>query len=487
MTARRDRRQEAKRFLARLAGITCTLLVLLSSKFAIASTEFIGVGIADHRNSATELAFADLAQQLFVKVETDSQSYRNNKGVTNFQVETRTSSDIPLLGVRTSCVEHHQGYRCEAALDPVSAGSSYQQQLNSISGEILRLEGQFESVAASDSGRIAILLSLLKYQAEFSRYAAVAMQFGVDISQSDRGLEREDSLMRELISLRRNAMSVEAAASLILSDMGVKQAEVLPPFPEKSREVTPFGQAVQRELLSQMVPGAAPSETGARLSGTYTVSDTGVDLNYVLRSKSGELLARSIVRLNPRAYRDYRVDPVHLDFDTLLHKGYVVSKDFSVLIATNKGSRDLLFTRGEELELLVKLNKPGYFYLVGHSASSGREMSYIVDLQDGLGERKFIRYVNADDANKWISIGEFEVVPPFGLESIQVIAGSEDLSGSLPAYRYDAKLGYYVVSDEIADGLQKARATRSLRRKKAASMEDAEAVLMFSTSEAGSL
>jgi len=122
--------------------------------------------------------------------------------------------------------------------------------------------------------------------------------------------------------------------------------------------------------------------------------------------------------------------------------------------------------------------RSGYFYLVGHTKTRGVEKSYLLDLQDAPGNRKFINYVNADDANRWISLGEFEVQPPFGIESLQIIASSKDLVDAVPNTSFDGS--YYLISNNLKEGVA---LTRGLvkKKKKAEKLKPAEAVLMFST------
>ena len=114
------------------------------------------------------------------------------------------------------------------------------------------------------------------------------------------------------------------------------------------------------------------------------------------------------MNLLPESYQGYRTEPLVLDFDKLLHQGYAVSNAFKVQLNTNKGSRNLLFEKGETVELLIKMNRPGYYYLVGHSKNSESEMSYLLELNEAHGDRRFVSYLNADDANKWLSLGPVE-------------------------------------------------------------------------------
>ena len=65
-----------------------------------------------------------------------------------------------------------------------------------------------------------------------------------------------------------------------------------------------------------------------------------------------------------------------------------------------------------------------------------------------------------------MSLGEFEIYPPLGLEHLQVIASKEDLVQRLPEYRFDEGSEFYLVGKGPADGLAKTRAAKRPKKKK---------------------
>ena len=94
-------------------------------------------------------------------------------------------------------------------------------------------------------------------------------------------------------------------------------------------------------------------------------------------------MATRTVKLIPGAYKSYAYKPRTSEFDRLLHEGIIVSNDFKVSINTNRGNENLLFNEGEEVELFVKLNKAGYFYIVSHVHSKNKSpVSYILELSE---------------------------------------------------------------------------------------------------------
>ncbi len=57
-------------------------------------------------------------------------------------------------------------------------------------------------------------------------------------------------------------------------------------------------------------------------------------------------------------------------------------------------------------------------------------------------------------SNKWVSLGAFRIKPPFGTDSLQVIASTTKID-KIPEYEYDN--GYYIISKNINKALTIAR------------------------------
>ncbi len=139
------------------------------------------------------------------------------------------------------------------------------------------------------------------------------------------------------------------------------------------------------------------------------------------------------------------------------------------------------FLENSDLIFYVKLNKPGYFYIVGHTFAGEEPFSYLLELaEEASVPRRFVQFVNADDVNRWISLGEFEIYPPLGLEHLQVIASKEDLVERLPKYRFDEESEFYLVGKDPRDGLVKTRAAKRPKKKKPENY-GAEAVLTYTS------
>jgi|GEM_PF-4255437 len=94
------------------------------------------------------------------------------------------------------------------------------------------------------------------------------------------------------------------------------------------------------------------------------------------------------------------------------------TKNVKFKITTNKGSQNLVFKKGEEVEFYVEVNKSGYISMLYHLAGDER-------LRTPLLENY---YIPPSKVGKMVKIGvTFEVYPPFGAETAQFFFTSEPI------------------------------------------------------------
>ena len=440
--------------------------------------EMVGVGYSDSRERAVQLAYVDLAQQLFVRVESTTEVRQSYEG-SSFSQRSISETDIPLLQVPVSCEATSKEYECHAVFDSEAARPRYQSALAQseigLRDDFVRY--QSASADAKYPAGKALATALNNYQK--LRRVAGFLGLGSEFNHRDIAsvVEKWQS------SARFNVSSLRAAAALIVDDVAEANVSVAPPFVPDSQELTPFGRAFLKELETQLGARLGKQAPRYQLLGSYVVNEKGMDLSYELIDLQGNTTMQvKQIHLLPTAYSSYETEPSSIDFDQLLRKGFAVSSDFSVAVATNKGMRNLAFEAGDSLELLVKLNRPGYFYVVGYSREDDADIQYLLPIGYGRGREQFVQYVSAEQANRWVSLGAFEVAPPFGTERLQVFAAEETPIDSLPPHFYDDESGYYLIGENAA-APKVADRTRGLKRIRQESKAKAESVLIFSTYE----
>jgi hypothetical protein len=446
----------------------------------VSAGELSATGYGATADAAKLDALTSLSTSFYVDVKSSVEIKATSESGHQFKMTNKLQSELPLFGVKTSCSSGGKQYSCTSIMDFHSAEGLYlgamSRTLEAAAFSYKKLQDTDDDTAlAVAQGLLVSLEHLEKLNVVYSRIATETE------STPDFALPlkyRQDAKTR-VRQLEESAASINQATLVLLKAIPGKHIEALPPLLPSSREVTPFSREVHKSMEKNLINQGRLGK-GSTLRGEYTPAGDFVHINYVL-DHDGEPVAASSVKLKNSALGDLRVKAIAPDFDRLLKQGYAVSSDFRAEVATSKGRNALVFYDGDAVQIIVKLNKPGYFYIVGYSKNDYEETSYLLDIQDAKGDRKFISYINPSNVNKWISLGEFGVEAPFGLESLQLYASTDDLVGAIPAVNWDPQSGYYVVSKDIVSAVSRVSNTRGLKRIKKESPDYAEASLLFNT------
>lgn len=455
---------------------------ILAITFSLGSTSQVnarileGEGYGSTIERAQVAAVSALANSIYVNVESSSSVYQDNTGTDDFVFQAKLTTNLPVLGVKYLCKKSSQEHLCSALLDSKTALPLYKAELLNL---VKYIDEKYTSLASMDQDvRLDTMYSLLAKLNQYEKLSFVARFLADHNSPLIKPSVDIRQVNARILELENSIKSLDVAARLIARKLHHEGVYITPVTLPDSREITPFASALADKVRVQIKSVNNRERADYILEGSYIGDKTGISVNYNLSDQQGNTVKSTVISLLPESYARYRTTPLAPDFDQLLHNGYALSSDFRASIATNKGLRNLLFHKGEEVELVMKMNSPGYFYLVGHTKNEGFEQSYLVELNEAPGDRRFIGFVNADDINKWISLGEFVVEEPFGLESIQLMASTNDPVGLLPSYKYASNSGYYVISYKIEQGV---RMTRGLKKIKTAKTDSAESVLLFTT------
>lgn len=451
-----------------------SFLLFFGIPFAAPATTLHAEARAGTEAQAKREALAALADSILVNVQSESSSYVEGSGKRQEELRISSRSDIPLIGVETSATQHGNEVVVEARLESGKSLALYAKKLNELLLEISVVDQRIAK--ANESDRYLLLTQALTVIEQYEKYRAVAQLLGdTQFSAPSRGRADTETQLREL---EKAAPSIELAAQVLVKGLKADAVYIYPAVAHGSHEVTSFARVMRDRLAEKLAPVESPDKAQTFFKGEYEILNNSIHLTYRLLDNAGNTLQTRVATLAPSAYKGLQVKPATADFDRLLHEGVAVSSDFRAQITTNRGSEDVLFDEKEEIELMVKLNRPGYFFAVGHVAKQGENHSYLLELGQDKSDRRFIRYVNADDANKWLSLGRFEATAPFGVESIQLMASSDDPINRLPTHRMENDL--YVIASNAQQGIAKTRALKP-KRTESDNKYQAEAVLMFTT------
>ncbi|HHO58602.1 MAG TPA: hypothetical protein ENJ64_00065 [Thiotrichales bacterium] len=425
------------------------------------------------REEARKNALATLAESLVVEIKSEFKSEQTSDGYTDASKRVHTTSDLPLLGTDFTVIDKKGEYYCTVLMNSDRALPLYRKELARLATDIEALNKR-QKKQKKTASRYRTLTELLAAVEQFDKHNTVAVMLG---GKAARSPVAAASVRSEILSIESVAPTLDIAADVLTRDLPATSYMVQAPLPAGSSQATAFSRIMRDKIAGRVRATEKKQPSSSYLKGSYEIGKSGITLAYRAVDYRGETVASRVVRLAPSAYRNIAYRPASVDFDQLLHEGYVRSNDFRAELNTNQGKDSLLFQPGQTIELFAKLNAPGYFYIVSHNTSTAQ--SYLLELNDAPGKRAFVRYVNADDANRWISLGEFEVSPPFGTENLQLVASSRDLAGKLPVTAYDDDTGLYIVqAATVKDAVIK---TRGLKPKRKKGVKSAEATLSFTT------
>jgi len=457
---------------------TIALATLLLSSFLFA--DISGVGTGDTQRLAKQEALLDLGRTIKSEVRSNFEERitvvgDDDKGKSKLISNTKISSNLPILGVDFSDIFSKVGAKIEASLSPSKVNKLYTIKLQNLKSEINSNLGEIQKVK-SNSLKLKLYEELYSLLKNYDRYESVAIILDAKLENPPRITKAK--VKSEMLKLNSNIDSLSMATDVLAQEFTNKSIFIYPPLMQNSTTVVEFGSVFMQKLKGKINTASALKNASYILVGEYTLTKKSMILNYTLiDSKSNKTIKSKTINIPKKAYKGLEIKPKGIDFASLLNAGVIVSSNLKVGLNTNKGSENLLFREGEEIELFVKLNKMGYIYIVGYTQIQNKKFSYLLELNEADGDSKFIKFINADDASRWLSLGAFTIEPPYRVESLQVIASNKKIT-SLPNANYDENSGYYIISTNIKKALSK---NRGIKRKKSKKIEISEAVINFTT------
>ncbi|MCW8865800.1 MAG: hypothetical protein OQK09_09860 [Colwellia sp.] len=467
---------------------TIISLILIVSFITVAHGQsFHGQALHKNEHEARQHAIADLQQNLYVNVESLTQTQQSNNNEDVFRFTSKLSSTLPILGAQTECFSAYKVTQCDASIDSKKSAPMYQAAILQ-KQKIIDSQWQKTKNITAAQIKYQALAKLLTLIQETQQLTLVLSIIEPSSNISPPAINATD-INQAMLSLEQVANGLPMAALLLtkrlITDKTLNKAKVLvKPFtPYESPEITPFASALQTQLSSQINAVLASKDAAYILQGKYQATREYINLEAQLVDNQGNIITAAVMSINKASVAQFDHQPKQLDFERLLYSGQIVGSSFTAKLTTNKGQRDLLFRPQETIQLLVKVNKPSYFYIVGHANNNERKLSYLLDLNNAPGDDKFISYLGIDEVNKWVVIGEFEAQAPFGSESLQLFSATIKPIEMLPATTFDGT--YHVIAGKRSNAMAKTRGLVKKQKKVAkdgkVQAEVAEAVLSLTT------
>lgn len=473
-----------------LKPIAVSLLLITLLPHLVQAKTLTGAGYGPTQARAKERALSDLAAAVQVEVKSDSLSVcaknkdKKARSRCSFEEEIRTSADLPLLGVKYRDLPKLLGQEGKSALlDSSQVLRLYRTVLGDLRGSISERNKALKKTTDKDD-RYRMLHEQLAELRQYRKHRLVATLLSTETVPEVPVTEAQ--LWKQIRDLEKSADSLPFAARLLAKGINYRGIYVFPPRHRDAVEITPFAAALSKALAAQLKTVAKPDKARYIMKGEYDILENNdIRISYEVMDKRFKILKTQSARLSHAAWKDFRAQPLAPDLDQLVHQRIAVSNAFRASLITDRGSRDLLFCQGETTRIMAKMNRTGYFYIVGNVVQDGKEFSYLLDLNDVDGPYRFMRYVPPEEVNHLIELGEFEVNAPFGIEHLQLFAANEDQKDEIPDYRWDEKMNYYVIKDSLGNakrGISYVRGLQNVAHKKKKKERQAfEAKLSFTT------
>jgi hypothetical protein len=390
--------------------------------------------------SAKQQATADLARQISVQIESivvDVTRESNNRLESDLTSQIRATSDIRLEGVRFETYRKRKKVWALAILERVPAAAARRKKRD----HALAMTARCLEDAASEEAAGRANQALETYRGcrtpldtafEHEAIATALQRNGLLEDGASAALATHAARIKKRIRAipHEDAHSIRGAAEglaaqLARSGVGRGQNLQVAPFQYQSRDVSsPFGREVAIALESAIGrTGAQGPKSGVEavvVRGSYHDDGKRFQLRATAKeSGTGRLLASAEIAVpisdipkniptRPPNFEAYAANA-----DKLVG-GEIVSGDLRIELRTNKGIRGLVFDEGEELSILVRVNRPAWISLI-YVLTNGEH----VPIEQAW-------YLDNSKVNQLVEYpSSFEIVPPFGVEMIHAMAHTE--------------------------------------------------------------
>ena len=386
------------------------ILLSIVSLCLLNATTIVGVG------ENKKEAISDLSNQLSVNVKSEFKSYVkmiNNEAKKMKEKEIYLVSNLPIKGVR---------YNNETPIKAILSSNSieaYKEELNRLKKEIEFLKTKPKTY---DNCNI-----LLKNIDAFNKNKIVAIALGaknlpkIDITKSQIELE--------LKNITKKTDSLDLASKIIANQINKKNIYIsIKPY--GSRETTQLASIFKDKLSQYLITTKKSDKADYFLRGSYKILKNSIFVTFNLMDTNNNILKTITLTLTKKAYQNLSYKPNTKTFDETLINSFVKSGKLSVNIGFKGYNREdgIDLKEGDNVDIVVKTNKPICYFLVGYVLHKNNKFSYLLPLNNNN-----INKITGDDINQNITIvQDVEIAPPFGRETLQIFASTLTKNGKCP-------------------------------------------------------
>lgn len=409
------------------------IYLLLLLPFSLFAQELQGVGYGNTTEEAKEEALADLSSAIKVQVFSKHEQTTiksNDKVSSDYTRWTKLSTNVPLISPSIYYSKENGKRKATAVLDKPEL---YSDKLSSIAEKIDTITKDVKQ-GGDKSLNYRLLTSVQPLYDEYESYQVVADVLGIDYRKPQISSAQA---LNMLLELQTAPPSLEVAAEVLTKEMNEKNIYVVPVLYAGRENITEFG-AFFKDMLSTKVNSVEVEEDASnKLKCTYTLSGGDIVVACSLITGVSKVLKSSAVKI-PKELVAMESVPKQ-DTASILNSYTPPKTDYKLWIKISTDGDASFLRENEPFSLLVKANKPGYVYFLTVNNGDGGEANVL--LLDW--NNKFIKYIDKDHVNKWVSLGQFRVHAPFGSETLYAFGLEKEPLPEyiVPEYTLD-KIGY---------------------------------------------
>jgi len=448
-----------------------------------------------YKTIAFNEAIADISNQLFSQVNSQQfldKELSGDEFSSNFKQKIYIVSNLPIHGASKEQEKTiDDKYYLLLSFDKQSVAHIYKDKANDLAKELDIVLKDYNKQSKLSSKEI-ILNTLSRKLENYEKYSTIAKLLNQKDIQKPKVkpyfIEKE---LRNLYNITANDIGELARilSTNIIKSKIKNSIKVMPFFYEDKGTYSSFSSELQNYIekeLSKKMKITSQHNSLYKLSGNFFLKDNYLTVKAILYDSLGDIelvsMAKMTINKNDRKYYIPKVN----EYSRLNEP--VLNKNLNVQVRINKMKKNLLFKKGEVVNIEIKTSKESYIYIVGNMRTKdGKQVQYLLPLNDNSDKSKYQMHIPYQNSNLWISIGEFEIYPPFGVEVLQVFATNIDILDQLPYTEVKSIDGaeYDVIVDKDKIVMLASRSIsnfRGIKRlKKNKELQKAEVVLKFST------
>ncbi len=386
-----------------------SLIIMLFFALNSYAAELQGIGYGTTMDEAKKEALADLSSAVKVQVFSKHEQTTLKSGdkiVTDYTRWTKLSTNIPLINPSIYYSREKGRQKATAVIDKPEL---YAEKLADIAEKIDHITKDVLKTG-DKSLHYRALSSALKFYDEYESYQVVADVLGIDYKKPRISSAESLNIMLEL---QEAPPSLEIAAEVLTKDMKEKNIYIVPVLYAGQESVTDFGAFFKDMLAVKVNSVEAAEDSNYKLRCTYTISAGDVVMACSLVTGVSKVLKSSAVKIPKELVSTMNLAP-KTDTASVLNKASLPKTDYKIWLKISTDGDPTFLREKEPFSLLVKTNKAGYIYFVTvNNGESGAANILLLDWNN-----TFMKYISENQVNKWVSIGQFRVKPPFGSESL---------------------------------------------------------------------